>query len=98
MNCYKCGAQLPAPPIGGKIDFRAACEKCFADLHCCKNCKFYFPGKPNDCLVPGTDFIADREKNNYCEEFSLQAAKKHNASKKDDAIKRFNDLFKLEML
>lgn len=29
------------------------------------------PGKPNDCLVPGTEFIADREAMNFCEEFAL---------------------------
>lgn len=29
----------------------------------------YKPGMPNDCLIPGTDPIADREAGNYCEEF-----------------------------
>lgn len=26
---------------------------------------------PNDCLVPGTEFIRDREAANFCEEFQL---------------------------
>jgi|GEM_PF-5808468 len=32
--------------------------------------KNYCPGKPNDRLVPGTEYIADREANNFCEDFS----------------------------
>jgi len=94
MNCYACGTPLPELSAGGKINFRTACDKCFADQHCCKNCTFYSPGKPNDCLVPGTDYIADREKNNFCEEFSVQLSPKSNPVRKDDAIKRFNNLFK----
>ena len=27
-------------------------------------------GKPNDCSVPGTEFIRNREDMNFCEEFS----------------------------
>lgn len=71
MKCWKCQGQLPEPEVG-KITFRAECEKCEASLHCCYNCKYYYPGKPNDCEVPGTDFIADRTKMNFCEEFKLK--------------------------
>lgn len=70
MFCWKCGTQLPEPP-GGKLPFRATCDKCSAWLHCCKNCKNYKPGLPNDCAVPGTEFVPDREGCNFCEEFKL---------------------------
>lgn len=69
MKCWKCGAELEGE--GDKISFRATCSKCHTSLHCCKNCKNYRPGLPNDCAVPGTDYIADREANNFCEEFQL---------------------------
>jgi hypothetical protein len=58
------------PPYG-KLPFRATCETCHTDLHCCRNCRFYKPGLPNDCAVPGTEFIPDRTANNLCEEFKL---------------------------
>lgn len=70
MKCWYCHIDLEDPP-NGKIAFRASCDKCGSWLHCCKNCKNYKPGLPNDCAVPGTDYIADREKNNFCEEFQL---------------------------
>ena len=70
MNCYKCGKEIDEFKTG-KLPFRATCPFCHTWLHCCKNCKNYCPGKPNDCLVPGTEYIADREANNFCEDFSL---------------------------
>ncbi len=91
MNCWNCNATLPDFSFG-KVSFRATCEKCLADLHCCKTCRFYKPGRPNDCMIPGTDFIADQTKNNLCVEFSLLGT--YTAVKKDDAKKRFDDLFK----
>ncbi len=46
------------------------CEACGTDLHVCKNCTYFSLGKPNDCSYPNTLYVSDREKNNYCEEFS----------------------------
>jgi hypothetical protein len=67
MICYRCKHEFESTY---KIAFHAICPKCETDLHVCKNCRFYCPGKPNDCLVPGTEFIRDRERANF-EEFSL---------------------------
>jgi hypothetical protein len=87
MNCWKCGAVLEE---SGKLSFRAQCDKCQSWLHCCKNCKNYQPGLPNDCKVPGTDYIADREKFNFCEEFQLLGAP---PAKQPDAKDVFKRLF-----
>lgn len=86
-----------------KIGFRAVCIHCDCDLHVCKNCRYYSVGKPNDCLVPGTDSIRDREQSNLCEEFKpktmIQESKDKHRSRQifgDDAIekkKNFDDLF-----
>lgn len=71
MKCWHCDALLPDPEYG-KIAFRATCDYCQAALHCCKNCKFYHPGKPNECEVPRTTYIPDRAKANLCEEYRLR--------------------------
>ncbi len=87
MNCWKC-----QKTIEGKISFRTICEGCGTDLHCCKGCVFYQVGLPNDCRVPNTEFISDREKNNFCEEFKggdFVAPKKINTD--DVAKKLFKD-------
>jgi hypothetical protein len=67
MDCWKCGKQISDGLV--KIGFRAACIHCGIDLHVCKNCRYYAPGKPNDCAVPGTEFIKDRDAFNFCEEY-----------------------------
>lgn len=90
MECWKCGKEIVK--IDQKITFRSYCEACQADLHCCKNCKFYKPGQPNDCMIPGTDFVKDREMANFCEEFSVLGTLV--PSKNEDGKKRFDDLFK----
>lgn len=68
MNCWKCRAPFAVYP-DKKVPFKAICDKCTAWQHCCKNCKYYKPGMANDCLIPGTEYVADREAANFCEEY-----------------------------
>jgi hypothetical protein len=91
MYCWKCFEKQDIE--NKKVSFRATCETCGFDLHVCKNCKFYFPGKPNDCLAPQTEPVADREKFNFCEEFRPKDEKPTNSysNKSDIEKKLFND-------
>lgn len=87
MKCWKCGSkQDPLPD--NKLPFRATCEKCHAWLHCCRNCKNYQPGLPNDCKIPGTDYIADREAGNFCDEFILSGIPMQKNADIDDVSRR----------
>jgi hypothetical protein len=88
MNCWKCAKTLGEE--AKKIGFRTVCPNCGIDLHTCTNCKYYTLGKPNDCAVPGTDYVRDREANNFCEDFKIKA--KTEPPKKSN----FNSLFKDE--
>ncbi|MBS0626265.1 MAG: hypothetical protein JSS32_09465 [Verrucomicrobia bacterium] len=102
--CWKCGKLAADVPV--KIGFRALCPHCSAALHSCVNCRYYSPGKPNDCAVPGTDFIRDREGVNFCDEFkpkipsaphsdeSIQRARRLMGEDGPDEKKDFNSLFK----
>lgn len=106
MNCWHCGAPLN---LIGKLSFRASCDACHASLHCCRNCVYYKPGLPNDCMVPNTDYVPDRTANNFCEEFKLRGKGPEktidpkDVSRRlfgeeeekgpDDHKKRFNNLF-----
>jgi len=96
MYCYQCEEKITESKIG----FHAICPKCGRDLHICKNCRFYQEGKPHDCLIPNIEPINDKEKGNFCEDFSpkisLEKTKKKDitdVSKKlfgdDDPIKKF---------
>jgi hypothetical protein len=90
MYCVKCGAFQEEGLR--KISFRAECESCGTSLHSCVHCTWYKIGLPNDCQIPGTESIADREAVNFCEEFvpsSLSPQKKDPS----EAKKKFDDLF-----
>ena len=86
MLCWKCQKELEPPK--GMLPFRAECDYCHAWLHVCKNCRYYKPGLPNDCMVPGTDPIADREQANYCDEFSLRLQQPEKTGSADQAARR----------
>lgn len=90
MKCWKCGSLLDDKDR--KLSFRAVCAHCHVSLHCCKNCKNYAPGSPNDCSVPGTEYIRDREANNFCEEFELLG--QYSSPPHHDIKQSFDDLFK----
>jgi hypothetical protein len=89
MKCYACGFDLGTLE---KIGYRTLCDKCQAWQHACVNCRYYQPGLPNDCQVPGTEWISDRQGANFCEEFALkkESFKKNSQEGKN----KFNSLFK----
>ena len=45
------------------------CEECSAYLHCCLNCRFHDPSVHNECAIPTTDWVGDKEGANFCDEF-----------------------------
>jgi len=66
--CYKCGRELGAAERIGRRD---ACLGCSADLHCCRNCRFYSPGAHNDCREPQAERQVDKLCGNFCDFFSF---------------------------
>ncbi len=91
MYCAKCG-RLQEESAFSKISFRAECTGCGASLHSCVHCKYYQVGLPNDCKVPGTERVIDKEASNFCEEFAPTSEKK--AIQESPSKKKFEDLFK----
>ena len=73
--CGKCGAPLDpgrvaAQAAGGRIEFRESCGKCGAYLHCCLNCAHHDPKVHHECRASATtEYVPDKEKGNFCEEF-----------------------------
>ena len=87
--CWKCNKPISDLPV--KIGFRATCPHCDVELHTCTGCRYYAPGKPNDCAVPMTEPIRDREAMNFCEEFAPLLGERTKPNPKS-----FNNLFKHE--
>lgn len=86
MQCWKCGGDIEVTQ--GKISFREVCDHCNAYLHCCRNCQFYRPGMANDCAIPDTEFVADREAANFCEDFKPLGKQVGKAVKASDVSKK----------
>lgn len=66
--CWKCGNAWKELGQPGVRDY---CEKCDTYWHSCKNCKYHDPNAHNQCKIPGTEMVADRERANHCDEFEL---------------------------
>ncbi len=87
MQCWKCYDTLDDMPP--KLPFRAVCDHCHSWQHVCKNCKYHKQGLPNDCFIPDTLSIADKEKCNFCEEFVIkEAGEQENGPSIEDISKR----------
>ena|SRR5689334_2522342 len=63
-RCFNCAATLPPD-----IDFRGACPKCGAALHCCKQCAQFEPSTRFQCLKPVPVRIVLKDQANECELF-----------------------------
>ena len=97
FNCWKCGEAIQVP-TGNRVGNRDSCPRCDADLHACRNCQFYDPGKNNQCAEPQAEWTRDKEAANYCDYFSpnptLLARAGQPSSKADHAKNKFDSLFK----
>ncbi|MCU1335135.1 MAG: hypothetical protein JWO19_716 [Bryobacterales bacterium] len=63
-RCYNCSTLLAEG-----FDFKGACPKCGAALHCCKQCAHFEPSTRFQCLKPITVRIAVKDQANECELF-----------------------------
>ena len=100
LSCWNCKKPLTID----SVSFRASCDHCFHDQHVCLNCKYYSPSKPNCCELLNTENVKEKDKRNFCEDFSLndnsdneeQSSTKIKKLFGDDlpTKKTFEDLFK----
>ncbi len=97
FDCWKCGQGIQYP-TGSRVGNRDTCSRCDADLHCCRNCQHYDPGKHNQCSETQADWVRDKEAANYCDYFYpnpvLLAKGGRAGSATDDVKKKFDNLFK----
>ncbi len=64
-TCWHCSAELTA------VDYarEARCPACGRATHACRNCRFFTPGRPNDCQEPVAERVVDKERPNFCDYF-----------------------------
>ena len=65
-KCFKCGVHHEfRDPVG----FREECDRCRAELHTCRNCKYHDPTASNDCRENRAGRVVDKERGNLCDWF-----------------------------
>lgn len=69
--CHSCHQEVNMETKIGRQD---TCPNCYADLHCCLNCRFHDPGRQNECMEPHAGFIRDREGANFCHCFEFKTS------------------------
>lgn len=94
--CHACGTAWDGSP-GAQPGRGETCAKCGADLHCCLNCKLYDSSYNHECRSSTTEYVKDKEKLNFCDEFEFKPkgqAGGGGQSSKGDMDQKWNDLFK----
>lgn len=97
ITCWKCGTRLSADtPL--PLSRRSKCSHCNADLHSCRQCRFYDTSKNNQCREPMAERVVDKERANFCDYFEPNpGAFAGNESPETEASReKLNELFGLD--
>jgi len=104
LRCALCGTIVP-PPVD--IQYESQCAKCKADLHSCKNCRYFDTSAQFECTQPIAERITKKDLRNKCEFFTARTSIEREtrdsgggntpqapAAKPSDARSAFENLFK----
>ena len=91
-TCWHCGRELMRADLAREN----TCPGCGKSTRSCRNCRWYAPGRPNDCREPMAERILDKEKANYCELFqpNPEAGDQAKGGAADNLRQAADDLFK----
>ncbi|MCH8267129.1 MAG: hypothetical protein IH846_06410 [Acidobacteria bacterium] len=96
FSCFSCGRAIQVL-VGQKVLKRDTCAGCDADLHCCKNCRFFDPSVHNECRETQAEWVRSKDKSNYCDYFEastrMDLTRKPDVSS-DEVRKKWDSLFK----
>jgi hypothetical protein len=70
LYCWRCDASLAHLPL--PLGRQAKCAQCNAQLHVCRQCRHFDPGKSNQCLEPMAERVIDKSRANFCEWFQAR--------------------------
>lgn len=88
--CARCKKEIAVVEKVGRGD---TCKNCGAWLHSCVNCRFYNPGKHNDCNEPQAEYARDKEAANFCDYFVFKESKPGESASIEDKKKSARDAF-----
>lgn len=93
LLCYRCQNTIELEPHR-PVSRHDHCQKCYADIRCCKNCLFYDLLHYNECKESMAERLTDKEKANFCGYFQAADSEKSKLKSKDELIDIAASLFK----
>jgi hypothetical protein len=97
FSCHHCDSKIEFS-AHQKIGRRDSCSKCGRDLHVCKNCNFFDPSAHRECRENIPERISDKEKSNFCDNFSPRPSNQltamGTAQSKESLLSQAEALFK----
>lgn len=90
-TCWHCGHPL------SEVDYAREnrCPGCGRATHACRNCRFFMPGKPNECMEPLVERVVEKDRANFCDYFEAARRNGENAGPSADELRQAaEDLFK----
>ena len=94
LKCWKCGAVVVDEPL--PLSREARCRTCEADLHVCRQCRWYDTSKAKSCAEPVADEVRDKERANFCGYFELAPDAHGGSASADAARSQLEALFGLD--
>ena len=92
-QCQFCGGQLNVPQ---RPPLTEECPSCKRDVHCCKQCHFFDPTRNNQCREPQADWVAEKERRNFCDFFRMSERPAARKNSKEDLEEKWKQMFKKE--
>ena len=91
--CHACGKEFAT---GREIGRKDECPFCTADLHCCRNCRFFDRSASKQCREPIAELVREKDKANYCDLFQFKETMAGIPAKDGEVSSRkaLDDLFK----
>jgi hypothetical protein len=89
-HCWSCGYEIS---MEVKVARRDTCDNCVADLHCCRNCRFYDPGAHNECRENVAHWVRDKEASNFCQSFEFRVSGPDTSDEVSSAKAKLDALF-----
>lgn len=80
IQCWKCGSELKKLLL--PFSRSEECSSCNADLRVCRGCKNYAADVADACTEERAEFVADKDRANFCDYFNPHATAYR---KQDDA-------------
>ena len=89
-SCQFCGAAINPPK---PVPRQEECPSCKRDVHCCRQCRHFDPALNNSCRETNADWVADKDRRNFCDYFEVSGRAAPKKAGKEDLEAKWKKMF-----